>query len=85
MSTAQSKASASADAQLSAPKKRKRANAAAKHALGHARQESSLERSIPSHEAIALEAYHLWEAHGRPDSGAFERWLEAEQRLMRAS
>ena len=33
---------------------------------------------------IALEAYHLWQAAGRPEGRAVEHWLEAETRLRAA-
>lgn len=34
-----------------------------------------------SHDAIAREAYLIWELRGRPEDRALEHWLEAEQRL----
>lgn len=34
-----------------------------------------------SEKDIALGAYHLWEAAGRPHGRAVEHWLEAEARL----
>ena len=35
------------------------------------------------HEQIAVRAYQLWEAHGRPAGTDRDDWLEAEQRLAR--
>ena len=37
-----------------------------------------------SERAIAVEAYYLWEASGRPEGRAMEHWLDAEARLARA-
>jgi hypothetical protein len=37
---------------------------------------------MPTHEDIAIAAYHLWEAN--PNSDAEFNWLEAEARLLAA-
>ena len=34
-----------------------------------------------SHEEIALCAYYIWEAEGRPEARAVEHWLQAELQL----
>lgn len=39
----------------------------------------------PDHDAIAKLAHEMWEEEGSPDFGGDERWLAAEQILMRAS
>ncbi len=36
-------------------------------------------------EEIAVRAYYLWEAAGRPEGRAIEHWLEAEARLRPAN
>ncbi|HET7535508.1 MAG TPA: DUF2934 domain-containing protein [Candidatus Didemnitutus sp.] len=38
----------------------------------------------PSHDAIAVRAYHLWEDRGRIDGQADENWLDAERELRAA-
>jgi hypothetical protein len=43
--------------------------------------ENSIDRSQPSHEAIARLAYALWEQSGRPDGSSERDWLQAEQQL----
>jgi Protein of unknown function (DUF2934) len=35
----------------------------------------------PSHEQIALHAYHLWLARGQPGGSDWDDWLEAERQL----
>lgn len=35
----------------------------------------------PTHEQIAVRAYQVWEAHGRPVGTDREDWMEAEQIL----
>ncbi len=37
--------------------------------------------SEPSHDRIAVRAYGLWEAQGRPDGADCEHWHEAERQL----
>ncbi len=36
----------------------------------------------PTHEQIAVRAYQLWEARGRPASTDRDDWLEAERQLQ---
>ena len=43
------------------------------------------EHSRPSHEQIALRAYHLWEAHGRPAGTDQDDWFQAERLLREES
>ena len=38
-------------------------------------------KSRPAYHEIAIEAYCLWEAAGRPEGRAMEHWLTAEQFL----
>jgi hypothetical protein len=46
-----------------------------------ARARASSARSELAHEAIAREAYRIWEHAGRPDGQQVMHWLQAEQRL----
>ena len=39
----------------------------------------------PSGHEIAVRAYQVWEAAGRPDGRAVEHWLEAEAQLRGAA
>jgi hypothetical protein len=39
---------------------------------------------MPSKQAIAELAYHLWNARGRPDNSEEEDWLDAERQLAAA-
>ena len=43
---------------------------------------SSGEAASVSEREIAVVAYRLWEAAGRPEGCAVEHWLEAEARLL---
>lgn len=36
---------------------------------------------MPTHEEIAVRAYHLWEKTGKPQSRELECWLQAEAEL----
>jgi hypothetical protein len=41
-------------------------------------------KSNPSEQEIAMRAYHVWEAAGRPHGQAVEHWLAAEAQLRAA-
>lgn len=38
-------------------------------------------RSELSHDAIALQAYYIWEKEGRPQNDSLQHWLQAETQL----
>ena len=42
---------------------------------------SAREMLNPPHSEIALRAYQIWEAEGRPPGSAVRHWLEAEAEL----
>ena len=42
----------------------------------------SAERPRPSHERIAVRAYELWVAQGRPEGTQLTHWFDAERQLL---
>lgn len=42
-------------------------------------------RPVPTHEQIALRAYQLWEARGRPEGDGSEDWFNAQRQLQDGS
>jgi hypothetical protein len=43
---------------------------------------NTLEQKTPTHDQIALLAYHFWEEQGRPSGQDVEHWLMAERRIL---
>jgi hypothetical protein len=49
--------------------------------IARARSRAASAQPELAHDAIAREAYRIWEQHGRPGGQELLHWLEAEQRL----
>ena len=44
-------------------------------------QPAALQPAVFTEDTIALRAYHLWLAEGRPDGRAVEHWMRAQSEL----